>query len=129
MLARVHGQRGWANITSVAIPASRGIALASGHVAGTAKLGPGTFSYSHNIAMAATVVPSQSTLHRMGIQGRPRTADICRREGAPGFIPCFKPYVCPWQGRVIVYSAPLSTLVPLTFLLNPPHPGENLPIL
>src|SRR5262249_20881869 len=44
-LARVHGQRGWFNITSVGAPAFRASVLVAGHVRGAAAGSPGELLY------------------------------------------------------------------------------------
>jgi hypothetical protein len=64
MLARVHGQRGCASITSVDFSADRRIADAEGQVAETEPTRPGVLSYLNKIwapkATAATqVTPSK----------------------------------------------------------------------
>ena len=45
MLARVHGQWGWANISNVGFPGARGICVSVGHRSGAEAPIPGVFSY------------------------------------------------------------------------------------
>src|SRR5437016_4114969 len=72
MLARVHGQCGWAIITTVARPGVRAIALSTGHELGGVAVRPGVLAYLHSITMPPPTEIAHSVPARTPQNHRPR---------------------------------------------------------